>query len=417
MLDRTGKKKKADGTPLTKVTIDKAKPEAKAYVLADTANGLYLRVYPSGLKKWIIRTRIGGVEARRTIGRYPDMTLKDARIEASNIAEGLLNGRALRGPSFQQLADRWLTEFVRKKVPGTEYINRLRFSYLSEATRGKACGDVTRQELVVDLRRIQKEHSYKTAVRTSAVVSAVFNYALDVGYLDKSPAGELSRALVPDSPEDKVQKHYDALTDPHDVGKLMRAIDTIATQTTRLALLFVMYAFVRQNELRQATWSEIDFDKRLWIIPASHTKRRRDHVVPLTHQTLAILEKQKARTYTGNNALIFRSDIKGGQLPKTLLLNALKNLRTTLPEDQRPPETTVHGFRATASTLLNGAGFPADVVERQLSHWERNKVRAAYNRFEYIEERSAMMQWYADYLDALRDGGPAPERPKFTIIL
>ncbi|WOL41365.1 integrase arm-type DNA-binding domain-containing protein (plasmid) [Pyramidobacter sp. YE332] len=200
MLDRTGKKKKADGTPLTKVTIDQAKPEAKAYVLADTANGLYLRVYPSGLKKWVIRTRIGGVEARRTIGRYPDMSLKDARIEASNIAEDLLNGRALRGPSLQQLADRWLTEFVRKKTPDEEYIKRLRFSYFSAALRQKPCADVTRRELVMDLKRIQKEHSYKTAQRTATIVTGLFDYALDEGVLGKSPAGNLSRALIPTRP-------------------------------------------------------------------------------------------------------------------------------------------------------------------------------------------------------------------------
>ncbi|MDY3213386.1 site-specific integrase, partial [Pyramidobacter sp.] len=156
---------------------------------------------------------------------------------------------------------------------------------------------------------------------------------------------------------------------------------------------------------RQATWAEIDFEKRLWIIPASHTKRRReqrDHVVPLSRQATAILETQKMRSFTSKEALIFPSDIKGAQLPKTLLLNAVKTLRATLPEDQRPPETTVHGFRATASTLLNGMGFPRDVIERQLSHKERDKVRNAYNRFEYIEERTAMMQTYADYLDKLK---------------
>ena len=415
MLDRTGKKKKADGTPLTKVTIDQAKPEAKAYVLADTANGLYLRVYPSGLKTWVIRTRIGGVEARRTIGGDPDMSLKEARIEASNIAEGLLNGRALRGPSLQQLADRWLTEFVRKKTPDEEYIKRLRFSYFSAALRQKPCADVTRRELVVDLKRIQKEHSYKTAQRTATIVTGLFDYALDEGVLGKSPAGNLSRALIPDSPEDTEQQHFAAVTDPAGVGRLMRAIDTVSTPTTRLALLFVMYTFVRQKEMRQATWAEIDFEKRLWIIPASHTKRRReqrDHVVPLSRQAMAILETQKTRSFTSKEALIFPSDIKGAQLPKTLLLNAVKTLRATLPEDQRPPETTVHGFRATASTLLNGMGFPRDVIERQLSHKERDKVRNAYNRFEYIEERTAMMQWYADYLDALRDGRPEPEMPK-----
>lgn len=401
------KMKKAAGTLLTKVIIDQAKPDTKAYVLADQ-NGLYLRIYPTGLKKWIIRTRIGGVESRRTIGKYPDMSLKEARIEASNINEELLKGHALRGPKLQQLAERWLAESVRKKAPGTEYINRLRFNYLSESTRHKTCGDVTRRDLVIDLQRIQKEHSYKTAVRTSAVISAVFNYGLDAGYLDKSPAGELSRVLIPDTPEDKVQKHYDAVTDPQDVGCLMRAIEKIPTQTTRLTLMFVLYTFVRQNELRQAEWREIDFEKRLWIIPASHTKRRRDQVVPLSSQAIRILEKQKTRTFTNPDALIFRSDIKGDQLPKTLLLNALKNLRDALPESERPPVTTVHGLRATASTLLNAAGWPADVIERQLAHFEQNKVRAAYNRFEYLQERTVMMQWYADYLDALRDGAPLP---------
>lgn len=336
------------------------------------------------------------------------MSLKSARLAASTISEGLLNGSPLRGISLEQLAERWIVESVRRKSPGSEYTSRLRMSYLPPALLKKTCSSIARRDLVEALKKIQKTRSYKTALRTAAIVGAAFNFAMDEGLLDRSPASELSRALIPDSPQDKEQKHFDAVPEPDELGKLLCAMETIPVQSTRLALFFMAYTFVRHGEMRLACWKEIDFEKALWFIPAEHTKRRREQVVPLARQAMKILEEQKAQTNVSGDALIFSSNIRGREMPKTRMLNALKNLRLKLDA----PLTTVHGFRATASTLLNGAGFPADVIERQLAHVEKNKVRSAYNRFEYLEARTEMMQWYADYLDALRDKTPIPEMPQ-----
>lgn len=166
---------------------------------------------------------------------------------------------------------------------------------------------------------------------------------------------------------------------------------------TKLGLLMVVRTFVRSGELRGARWDEFDLEERLWRIPAERMKTGNEHLVPMSGQVVEILER--AHPITGDHALLFPCQ---NNPRKVMSENTLLFAMYRMGYHGR---ATVHGFRATASTILNESGFDADVIERQLAHVEKNKVRAAYHRSEYLEERKRMMQWWSDFVDTQRDGG------------
>ena len=249
-------------------------------------------------------------------------------------------------------------------------------------------------ELLAALRKLEARGKIETAHRTKQRASQIFRYAIATGRADHDPAADLRGALTPLEVE-----HRAAITDPKRVGELLRAIDEYAGQpSTHYALKLAPYVFLRPGELRAAEWSEIDFDKAEWRIPAERMKMREGHIVPLPKQAVDIL--REIQPLIGSGSLVFPSLRTNTRPISEGTVNAALR-RVGFSKE----EMTGHGFRTRASTLLNEQGWHPDLIELQLAHAERNKVRAAYNRAQRLSERKTMMQAYADYLDGLRAGG------------
>jgi integrase len=257
----------------------------------------------------------------------------------------------------------------------------------------RAIIDVTAPEILSALRRVENRGAIETAHRISQICGQVFRYAIVTGRAERNPAADLRGALAPVK-----QKHHASITDPIEIGRLLRAIsDYRGSFVTKCALQLAPLFFVRPGELRHAEWIEFDIEKAEWRIPAEKMKMRAQHIVPLCSQAINILQELQA--YKGSGKYLFPST-RSSQRPmsENTVLGALRRLGYTTTE------MTGHGFRSMASTLLNEKGWNRDAIERQLAHAERNNIRAAYNYAEYLPDRHNMMQWWADYLDKLRAG-------------
>lgn len=246
------------------------------------------------------------------------------------------------------------------------------------------------QELLTALRRIERRGAIDTAHRSLQKCGQIFRYAVVTGRVSHDPTTDLREALKP-----APKQHYPSITDPKEVGALMRAIRGYAGGfETKCALLIGILTFVRPGELRKAEWSEFDFDHAEWRISASRMKMKELHIVPLSKQSLAVLKE--LYSVTGHGRYVFPSVRTSARPMSENTVNAaLRRLGYT------SEQMTGHGFRSTASTLFNEQGWPADAIERQLSHGERDEVRGAYNFAEYLPLRRKMMQAWADYLEAL----------------
>jgi integrase len=251
--------------------------------------------------------------------------------------------------------------------------------------------DVTAPELLAALRKIESRGHHESAHRAKQKCGQVFRYAIATGRAERDISSDLRGALVP-----VVSTNHAALTDPGEIGALLRAIDNYEGQpVTGAALKLAPLVFVRPGELRGARWSEFDLNAAEWRIPGARMKMREQHVVPLSHQAATILRDLQA--VTGQGEYVFPSVLSTTRpISNNTINTALRRLGYT------KEQMTGHGFRAMASTLLNEHGFPPDVIELQLAHVERNKVRAAYNRAQRLGERRTMMQSWADRLDQLR---------------
>lgn len=243
------------------------------------------------------------------------------------------------------------------------------------------------------LGKVERQGHLETARRLAQICGQVTRYARLAGMIVADPASHLTEALTT-----KPVRHHAAITEPREIGALLRAIDDYPGDVSvSFALKIMPYVFVRSSELRRASWTEIDLDRAEWLIPAERMKMRRPHLVPLARQVVGMFRALHA--ITGNRELVFPGTASVTRCISDVgLLNALRRL------GYGRDEMTVHGFRSTASTRLNEMGYRPDVIEAQLAHAEKNSVRDAYNRAQYVEERRRMMQEWADYLDSLRDG-------------
>jgi integrase len=247
-------------------------------------------------------------------------------------------------------------------------------------------------EILTCLKRIEARGTRETAHRVYQNICWVFRHAAATGRLLHDPSVSLKGTLQPTN-----EKHLASITDPKQLGELLRAIDAYAgSHTVRTALRLAPLVFVRPTELRAAEWSEINLSIQEWLIPAHRMKMRVPHIVPLSTQAVALL--RDIQPATGNGKYVFPSPrSRSRPLSNVALLAALRRM------GYEQGTLTVHGFRSTASTLLNEQGFNRDWIERQLAHAERNNVRAAYNYAEYLPQRKMMMQEWADFLEELRN--------------
>jgi integrase len=395
---------------LSKLLIDRTKSGPKTVRLWD-GRGMYLEITPRGGKWWRFKYWFDGRERRMSLGVYPDVSLADAREKreearrkvAARIdpgeqrkAEAVALIEAVEN-SFEAVAREWFEMFSEPWARGhaDKIIRRLEiniFPWLG----ARPIKAITAAELLAALRRIEGRGANETAHRAMQVCGRVFRFAVATGRAERDPSRDLSGALAPVK-----EKHLASITDPAEVGALLRAIDAYNGEwITRCALRLAPLVFVRPGELRHARWSEIDFDKAEWRIPAARMKMRVQHIVPLSTQAIAVL--RDLQQLTGKFDYAFPGT-RSRQRPmsENTVTAALRRMGYS------GDDMTGHGFRSMASTLLNEQGWNRDAIERQLAHGERDAVRAAYNYAQHLPERRKMMQAWADYLEQLKVQIPA----------
>jgi integrase len=403
---------------VTDIEIRKAKQRDKEWKLTD-GGGLYLLIKPSGSKLWKMKFRIEGREQKLSFGAYPQVSLKDARllrdearIEVSKGGDPARRKREAKfaaqiraGHRFDDVAQEFISKREKEGLAPATLKKANWFRKLLQASIGKRpVAEITPQELLATLKKLERKGNYETAKRTRAFASRVFRYAVANGIATMDPAQPLLGALV--APK---ARHYSAITDPAAFGGLLRAIDGFdGFYVTKFALQIAPHVFVRPGELRHAAWSEMDFEKAVWRIPAEKMKSRREHVVPLSRQVIDLLKQLDA--FGRRSDLVFASlHAQGRPISENTLNASLRRMGFG------PEEMTSHGFRSTASTLLNESGrWSADAIEIALAHKDSNAVRQIYHRGKHWDERVQMAQWWSDHIDRLRDDGSVKTYEKYA---
>jgi integrase len=394
--------------PLTDTAIRKAKPGARTIKLSD-GGGLQLHVHPKGSKYWRLAYRYDGKQKSLSFGIYPEVSLAEARRRREAARALLRDGkdpmvqkrteklaRAIAaGNTFAAVADELLAKMAREGLAGTTLKKtKWLFDFARPHIGNRPIGEISAAEVLAVLRKVEVRGRLETARRLRSTIGTVFRYAIATARADNDPTFALRGALT--TPKVKPRA---AVTNPKAVGALLRAVWGYEGQpVTKAALQLMAYLFPRPGELRLAEWPEFDFEAGVWSIPAQRMKMRRPHKVPLPSQAIAILTQ--LRDISGHGMLVFPSVWSQARPISDNTLNAALR-RLGYSKD----DATAHGFRATASSLLNESGlWHADAIERQLAHEDGDAVRRAYARAEFWDERVRMMQWWADKLDALREG-------------
>lgn len=376
---------------LTVKQVDAARPKDNPYKLGDAA-GLYLYVAPTGLKSWRANYQQDGKQRTRTYGRYPQMSLAQARAAHAAAKAGDTTPDTTTAPTFAEVARQWLAV----KLPAlSNHKHKIQVQATLERFAYPAIGNtpmdqIKRPALAAIVQAAQEGGRVETAHRVAGRITAVFDYAQDMGIIEHHGASGLVRVLQ----ARKVRKPMASIP-PEETGQLLAAIDDYDEPVTRLGLQLLALTFVRVGELRGMRWDELREDGAVWVVPAERMKLRLPHVVPLSRQAKAVIEQ--LRLLSGDGDLIMESPVRRGHpVSENTFLFALYRLGYR-------GRMTAHGFRSLASTVLNEqSGFERDVIERQLAHRETDAVRAAYNRAQYLDQRRQLMQWWADWLDQQR---------------
>ncbi|MET3916116.1 integrase [Variovorax sp. OAS795] len=380
------------------------------------SGGLYLQVSPAGSRRWFWKYRIAGAEKALALGRYPDVSLTAARrardaarlqkaggrdpVEARKMAK--LKAKVVASDTFKATAlewfgkheSRWSTHYGIREKRNLE-------KDLFPLFAARRIGEIEPIELLAALRRVEERGALDVAHRVLMTARAVWRYAVATARAPRDITGDLKGALTPHK-----KRHFAAITDPVKLGELVRVIRAYqGGPIVRAALQLAPMLFQRPNELRGAAWSEIDLDKALWTVPAARMKRRKDgkehgdpHLVPLPRQAIEIL--RNLHPITGHGAMVFPGERSHD---RPISDNTLRAALLTL--GYGPTVQTVHGFRATARTLLAEVlEVEPLVIEAQLAHAVKDANGRAYNRTQYAKHRADMMQKWADYLDKLAAG-------------
>ena len=391
--------------PLTDSKLRGAKPKSKPYKLTH-GRGLYCLVGLNGSKLWRLNYRFEGKQKTLALGAYPEVSLKKAKEKAfdartllvDEIDPGLRRKAGKESQagkeSFETVAREWHKINSNKWAQNTtrSALRKMQndlFPYLGKSP----INEITAPQLLAVLRRVESRGAIETAHRVKALASQVFRFAIITGQAERDPSADLKGALTPVK-----TKHFAAITEPRKVAELLRALQSYqGTNLVRAALLLSPHVFVRPGELRHVTWGEISFEEMLWRIPAEKMKMNREHLVPLSRQSVEILQDLKPETNRGVESFVFPS-LRSYERPMSdnTINGALRCLGYS------KDEMTSHGFRAMASTCLHEQGWRTDIIERQLAHVEGNRVKAAYNHAQYLNDRIKMMQAWSDYLDGLK---------------
>ena len=394
---------------LSDTSIRNAKPAEKPYKLYDS-DGLFIQVTPSGGKWWRLKYRFNGKEKLLSLGTYPDVSLASARSrreEAKTLlandppidpSENRKNNKAITKlnteNSFELVAREWWQSHMTNKADSHKEKVIRRFElYLFPWIGNKPISTLTAPQVLEAVKRIEKQNKLETAHRTLQTAGQVFRYAVQTGRAIRDVTVDLKGALPPTS-----ITHMAAFTEPKQIAELLRAIDSFGgTLTVQCALKLSPLVFVRPSELRQAKWADIDLDAGEWRYLVSKTKT--DHLVPLSTQAIDILRTIKP--LSGHGEYVFQ----GGHSPLRPMSEAAVNAALKRMGYDTKSEITGHGFRAMARTILHERlNIDPYIIEHQLAHKVPDALGAAYNRTKFIEQRTAMMQTWADYLDELKAG-------------
>jgi integrase len=377
--------------PLSDPQCRNAKPKEKPYKLAD-GEGMYLFVQPNGSKLWRMAYRFEGKQKTLAFGAYPYVPLSDARRKRADAKTALAAGRdpgqkEEKVETFASVAKRWYEANAAEWADShaTRVWSRVERDALP-AIGHKPVNAIRPPEIVDMLRKVEDRGAIEVAKRLKQAVSAIFRMAIAEGKVDYNPAGDVGDALKP-TPR---TRHFSTIK-AAGVPELVEKIEGYDGEPiTRIALLFTLHTFARTNEVRFATWKEVeDLDGKapLWRIPPERMKMGREHIVPLTPAAVALL--RDAVPYREGD-FIFPGE--NGAMSENTMLYALYRLGYHSRQ-------TVHGFRRLASTTLNEAHWNPDWIERQLAHVEENKIRGVYNSAEWLPGRRKMMLWWSDFLE------------------
>lgn len=392
---------------LTDPVIKAAKPQDKAYTLSD-GEGLALHIQPTGAKWWRFRYRFNGKPGLLSLGTYPDTGLKAARLErdrlkdlvkqgidpSQNRQEEKLIAKIVSENSFEAVARQWWKDWRSTRTERhAEYVLRRLEADVFPVIGNKPVTDITTPLLLMTVKKIEARGALDIAKRALQTCGQIMRYAVAHGLAERNPAADVKPADALKS----ARKTNHARLSAKELPELLRQIDAYDGQPlTRLALQMMAHTFVRTSELIGARWEEFDLEARQWRIPAERMKMRTEHIVPLTDQSLAILED--IRKLSGNRPLLFPSERgEGKSMSNNTLLYAIYRMGYH-------SRMTGHGFRGIASTILHEQGYPHDHIELQLAHAPRNAVSAAYNHARYLDQRASMMRDWSKYLDAVKAG-------------
>jgi integrase len=391
--------------PLTDMKVQKAKSQDKPISLFD-GGGLYLLVTPTGGKLWRFKYRFDKKEKKIAFGTYPEISLMDARkrrddarkllandIDPGAVRKAQKQAKVEEMETFEAIAREWHEKFKSRWTEGHAHkIMRHLEIDLFPWIGARPIKDISAPELLAALRRIESRGAVDTAHRLRGISNMIFRYATATGRAQHNLAQDLIGSLPP-----LKRRHLAALTEPNQVANLLRAIDNYhGSFIVRCALRLSPLVFVRPGELRHMQWDEVDFEKAEWHIPAEKMKLRQPHIVPLSKQSLEILEE--IRPLTGGGTYVFHGRTSNRPMSNNAILAALRNMGYTAEQ------MTPHGFRAMARTILDEVlQVRVDLIEAQLAHRVLDVLGRAYNRTKHLPERQKMMQTWADYLEGLRE--------------
>lgn len=409
--------KKYTTNKLSDPEVRHAKAEDKKYKLSD-GGGLYCEVLTTGTRVWRYNYRIHGKQKTYTIGEYPEIGLADARTARDEIRQSVKQGidpahqkqtkkREIQENAFQAIAEAWMAR--QKEQWSTSHHDRIN-SYLRRDVfpflGAREAASIEAAEIIPVIMRVSDRGAVNSAKRVKGFIQQVFDYAVVHGKATRNPAKDISLTLI--LPK-TIKRHYAAITDPVQLGEVLRAIDGYqGSIIVRSALRLAPMLMLRPSELSSGEWSEVNFDTCIWSIPAkrrklpTHLKKANRvtdaHIIALSDQAMKVLSD--IHQYTGRGCYIFPS-ARGNSRPMSN--NALRTALRNMGFDNET--ITPHGFRGVASTFLNTLGYRSEVIEAQLSHQDKNVIRSAYNHADYLEERKTMLQDWANYLDVLKEGG------------
>ncbi len=385
---------------LTDIAIRQLKAKERNYKVSD-GEGLNLLVRKSGTKSWQWKYRFLGKEKSLSMGSYPALGLKEARrlkVESQHLLSQNIDPsskkqqdkqelKKLHDGKFGTIAHDWIeNQLPRWSDKYATKTQQTLSNWIYPKLNNTPVASITSRDLLDILRAMENAGVGETTRKMKGVLERILTFAIVEGHIDNNPATGLEKALkaVP-------RVNHQRSLSKEKIGKFAYKVQNdTGHPVVRLGLMLLLHTNVRTNEVRYAQWHELDIEGRVWTIPADKMKMKRDHKVPLSNQSIQILKQ--LQLLTGHQTWVVKSpNLIDKPLSENTFLSLLKRIRMT-------KDTTIHGLRATASTLLNEHGYRSDVIERQLAHVEKDQVRKAYNHAEYWEERSEMAKFWSEHI-------------------